>query len=117
MIILAQDSQHISAATLLKVKSIAKDLVRRLDQSSGITFRYMWGTYASSSGVSGFVSKTAVTSEIDSYTRGTRGQTNYLKGALNRVRNKLSGITGNPAKVTAVPLQYMGRIHCQFVLS
>ena len=107
VIILAQDSRYISAATLKKVKNIAKDLVRRLDQSNGITFRYMWGTYASSSRVSGFVSKNAVTSKIDSYKPGTRGQANYLKGALNRVKNKLSGIKGNPAKVIDCLQQFL----------
>ena len=100
VIILTQDNRHISAATLSKIKNITKSLVRRLDQSSNITLRYAWGTYASRSGVSDFVSKTAVTSLVDNYTHGSSGKVNFLKGALDRVKIKLSNITGNQAKVS-----------------
>ena len=120
VIVLIQDSQGISTATVENIKTVVRRLLTLLGAES-TDFKFALATYAKSRRMSCFGSATETISYMDrEYNHGQRGTRNLLKRALSRMvlkqfQNRRDDRKGDDtAKVIFVCILFPD-VHGQFI--
>ena len=121
MVVLIQDSQGISTATVGNIKTVVRRLLTLLDSES-TDFTFALGTYAKSRRMSCFGSATNTISYMDrEYNHGGRGTKNLLKRALSRMilkqfQNRRDDRKGDDTAKVIFPFILFTMVHSQLQL-
>ena len=121
MVVLIQDSQGISTATVGNIKTVVRRLLTLLDSES-TDFTFALATYAKSRRMSCFGSATNTISYMDrEYNHGRRGTKNLLKRALSRMilkqfQNRRDDRKGDDTAKVIFPFILFTMVHSQLQL-